>query len=250
MKPCLLLLYLGSLAASCAQEFAPVTVTNSIVTIFYSNNLIPGNVSVLHASNGLAYGVNSGGPLGNSFSYKWTKTGPNTGTLQYGFDPGSGQTTLTFRSAISGNSQQQTLGAGIFAFSPFPLSAYAPLSNLSTRAVLTANQATSVGFVVGGSATRRVLVRAIGPSLAQFGVSNVEANPVLSVYRGGVQIGTNSGWGGAASLTAVFASVGAFTLPATSRDCALVLTLAPGGYTALVRADAGGEVLVEVYFID
>ena len=57
-----------------------------------------------------------------------------------------------------------------------------------------------------------------------------------------------AGWGGTQSLAAAFDAVGAFALEKSSRDCALVLTLEPGSYTAQVRADTAGEVLLEVNF--
>jgi hypothetical protein len=124
------------------------------------------------------------------------------------------------------------------------------LRNISSRATLVANQPVTTGFVVAGAAPRRVLVRAIGPSLTAFGVANPSANPVLTVLLGGVPVGSNSGWGGSASLAATFASVGAFALPPGSRDCALLLALDPGDYTAQARDAAGGEVLIEVYFVN
>ena len=103
------------------------------------------------------------------------------------------------------------------------------------------------GFVVGGTAPRRVLVRAVGPALAAFGVSGPVAAPVLAIFRGGEEIARNTGW--TANLAPVFAAVGAFALPAGSRDAALLLTLAPGAYTARIEGGAG-EVLAEVYFVD
>lgn len=48
----------------------------------------------------------------------------------------------------------------------------------------------------------------------------------------------------------IFSSVGAFALSRTSKDAALVMTLEPGNYTAQVRSDTAGEVLLEVYFVD
>ena len=60
----------------------------------------------------------------------------------------------------------------------------------------------------------------------------------------------NNDWGGGAALIATFASVGAFQLPVSSLDAALVLTLSPGSYTAQIRGTGPGEVIAEVYFID
>ncbi len=105
------------------------------------------------------------------------------------------------------------------------------------------------GFVVGGSVTRRVLIRAIGPGLAGFGVTGAARSATLAVFNSaGGQIGANAGWGGQVGLSTVFAGVGAFALQAGSADAAILLKLPPGNYTA--RVTAVGEVLVEVYFVD
>ncbi len=109
----------------------------------------------------------------------------------------------------------------------------------------------TAGFVVGGNASRTVLIRAIGPTLAGFGVGGTVADPQLALFNAtSAKIGENDNWGGSAALTAVFDSVGAFRLsPATSLDAALVLTLAPGNYTVQVSGVGGttGAALVEVY---
>src|SRR5208283_455877 len=91
------------------------------------------------------------------------------------------------------------------------------------------------GFVVGGSGTEQVLIRGIGPTLSQFGISNPLANPLLTVYddRGNV-IANNFGWGGTSLLSGVFSQVGAFAIPANSTDAALLLNLPAGSYTAQV----------------
>jgi hypothetical protein len=129
----------------------------------------------------------------------------------------------------------------------------APLMNLSTRATLGSGGVLNPGFVIGGTAPRRVLIRAIGPGLVAFGVSGVLAKPSLAVFNGSLQVAANNGWGGAADLNATFAAVGAFGLPPASNDAVLLLTLSPGVYTATIRgagANEGGEVLVEVYFVE
>jgi hypothetical protein len=108
----------------------------------------------------------------------------------------------------------------------------------------------TVGFVVGGATTAKVLVRAIGPTLgaAPFSVPGAVADPQLTLFSGQTSIGTNDNWGGTAALTSAFNSVGAFALPPTSRDAALVATLQPGSYTVEVSGiGTSGLALVEVY---
>ena len=108
----------------------------------------------------------------------------------------------------------------------------------------------TVGFVIGGSTPAKILVRAIGPTLGVYGVPGTVADPQLTLFNSSsVKIGENNDWSGTAELTAAFNAVGAFALPATAKDAALVVTLAPGNYSAQVSGVNGttGVALVEVY---
>ena len=107
------------------------------------------------------------------------------------------------------------------------------------------------GFVVSGSAPKSVLIRAIGPSLAAFGVTGVLADPKLELFSGSAKINENDNWAGADALVNSFSSVGAFALDVNSKDAALLATLAPGSYTVQVSgvANTTGVALVEVYEI-
>lgn len=110
------------------------------------------------------------------------------------------------------------------------------------------------GFVIGGNVGKRVLIRAVGPGLAPFGVSGALANPALQVFAqgAGAPLADNDDWGGTPALQAAFTAAGAFSLEPASRDAALVLSLAPGAYSILVAsAETGsGHVLVEIYDLD
>jgi hypothetical protein len=123
------------------------------------------------------------------------------------------------------------------------------LVNLSGRArVGTGNNVLIAGFVVGGSSSKRVLIRAIGPSLAQYGVSDALADPKLTVHSGDSIIAENDDWDRMNMDT--FTAVGAF-IPTSPKDSALVLDLAPGVYTAVVAGvnNTSGVALVEVYAV-
>lgn len=131
----------------------------------------------------------------------------------------------------------------------------ANLVNISTRSFAGADSSTQIaGFIIGGSAPRKVLIRAGGPHLTQFGVDGVLADPVLTlVAAGGVQLAQNDDWStDAAAVTAATAKVGTVPFPAGSKDAAIVTTLAPGAYTALVtgKGNATGNALVEVFDAD
>ncbi len=122
------------------------------------------------------------------------------------------------------------------------------LANVSARAqVGTGGDILVVGFAVGGTGTRNVLIRAVGPTLAAFGVGGTLADPKLEVIRDGAPVATSDNWN--AALSPAFATVGAFALTAGSRDAALALALAPGTYTAQVSGVGAttGVALVEVY---
>ena len=122
------------------------------------------------------------------------------------------------------------------------------LANLAIRAEASAGEPLIVGFNVGAGAEKTVLIRAVGPTLGDFGVSRPLADPRVQLFASGnARIGENDDY--AAADAPVFAQVGAFGLPAGSKDAALVARLAPGGYTAHVTGAAGtsGTVLVEVY---
>lgn len=150
------------------------------------------------------------------------------------------------------------------------ISASGRLINLSARALVgSGSNALIAGFVVAGSGTETLLIRGIGPGLAQYGVSNTLSNPILTLYDTPANaqtspqvIAANAGWGNAPTVgtspvlatlqpatAAIFSQVGAFKLAAGSADCAMVVTLPTGSYTAQVTGSAGatGNGLVEVY---
>lgn len=134
--------------------------------------------------------------------------------------------------------------------------AYSPsqprLINGSGRAwVGTGADVLVAGFVIGGSTSRTVLIRAAGPALGEYGVKAVLAHPQLQIYTAaGVVIASNAGWAGDAQVATIANAVGAFPWnDSASKDAARLITLPPGAYTAVVSgADGGtGVALVEVY---
>ncbi len=132
------------------------------------------------------------------------------------------------------------------------------LTNISARAAVgTGPNVLIAGFIIGGDQPVRLLIRGVGPGLAQFGVTGVLATPQLDLYNvNGSVLQSNAGWGGTTALAAAFSQVGAFALPATasgasSADCAMLVTLPPGNYTAQVSGVGGttGIGLIEVYLV-
>ena len=123
-----------------------------------------------------------------------------------------------------------------------------PLLNISTRGrVLTGDDLLIGGFIVTGTAPKRVLLRAIGPSLGAAGVADALRNPVLELYRGETLIAANDNW-----RTEEATTNGTGVAPAHDAEAALLRDLAPGTYTAVVRGagDAVGVGLVEAYDLE
>lgn len=124
------------------------------------------------------------------------------------------------------------------------------LINVSARTqVGTGDQILIAGFVVGGSTSRSVLIRGIGPTLTGYGVGGALADPKLELYQGTTLIAQNDNWAGTTALSTAFTATGAFALDPTSKDAAILVTLPPGVYSAQVSGVGGttGIGLVEVY---
>ena len=124
------------------------------------------------------------------------------------------------------------------------------LVNLSCRANVGVDDNILIaGFAISGVAPKRVLIRAVGPTLGALGVTGALSDPRLEVVNQatGSTAAANDNW--TADLANVFSSVGAFALNPGSTDAAVVATLPPGSYTAKVSgANRGtGVALVEVY---
>lgn len=128
------------------------------------------------------------------------------------------------------------------------------LVNLSTRIrVAEGGTPAIVGCALSGGGTRAVLVRAVGPSLAAFGVGGTLGDPKLTIFdAAGRTVATNNNWdagGTGADIVAAGGGVGAFGLLAGSTDAAVVVNLGAGSYTVHVAGadNGGGVVLIELY---
>ncbi|MEO6244072.1 MAG: PQQ-binding-like beta-propeller repeat protein, partial [Opitutaceae bacterium] len=160
------------------------------------------------------------------------------------------------RTLPAGSYSAQVTGAGQSGIALAELydrssGAGARLINVSARAqVGTGGGILIAGFSISGNVPKKILIRAIGPALAAFGVTATLTNPRVDVYRGSTLLQSNDDWNGTVALTNAFIQVGAFTIAnATSRDAALLVTLDPGTYTAQVSGvgNTTGVGLVEIY---
>ncbi len=100
------------------------------------------------------------------------------------------------------------------------------LNNLSGRIAIGGTDKVIPAFFISGTGKKRVLIRAVGPGLAAFGVGGTMADPTLEVYDGNTRIATNNNWSN--TIASVFSAVGAFGLPANSLDAAILLELDAG----------------------
>ena len=130
------------------------------------------------------------------------------------------------------------------------------LANVSTRSfVQTGDNVMIGGFIVQGTQPKRVILRAIGPSLTQYGVPNVLANPTLELHDGtGALIASNNNWattiiGGIITGNQVRDIQASGYAPSDGRESAIIADLPPGNYTAIVHGvnNTAGVGLVEVY---
>ena len=130
------------------------------------------------------------------------------------------------------------------------------LANTSTRSfVQTADNVMIGGFIVAGTEPKRVIVRAIGPELTRYGVPNALADPTLELHDGGgALIASNDNWqhtivGGIITAGQVVEIQNSGHAPGDPSESAIIATLPPGKYTAIVRGknNTTGVALVEVY---
>jgi len=127
------------------------------------------------------------------------------------------------------------------------------LSNISTRGQVGTNQNVLIaGLIINGSTSKKLIVRAIGPSLASppFSLSGPLSNPTLELHdSSGTLLASNDDWGSGTQAAAISASG---YQPSNAKESAIIATLASGNYTAIVRGvnDGTGIALVDAYDLD
>ena len=232
-----------------ANVAAPIGSTAALAGVY--NAIVPGSAS------GETLVV--AGPAGEAFAVSITSTSVSSGLGS--ISPGGVVNITTSSGTILGSVDASTGGITGTVSAGATTAAFVGLSeatsrtdrlvNISSRLrVVSGDSSRSVitGFVVTGRATRRFLVRAVGPGLSGFGVGDALTNPRLQLYSGSALVAENDDWSNNADVSTTGDLVGAFKLNAGSRDSALVANLAPGAYTAVATSDGGGGVaLIEVY---
>ena len=127
------------------------------------------------------------------------------------------------------------------------------LANISTRGLVETGNNVLIGGFIAGNGLTKVIVRAIGPTLSNAGITNPLPDPTLELHDGnGATLRSNDNWKLRPDGTSQQAEIEATTIPPTDdRESAIVQTLAPGNYTAIVRGKSNttGIAVVEVYNI-
>jgi hypothetical protein len=181
-------------------------------------------------------------------AFAWTDSGSHDAALLVPLGAGSYTAQIEGQTGDSGVALAEIYDAT-------PAGAFTPASphlvNISARVrVGTGGNILIAGFVIGGSTSRTVLIRASGPALVPFGVAGTLPDPELELHAGATLVGSNVGWGGDTEIANAAASVGAFAWgDPSSKDSAILVSLAPGAYTAEVSGagNDSGVALVEVY---
>ena len=151
------------------------------------------------------------------------------------------------------------MGIGLVEVYDLSASTASSLRNISTRSSVQTDQNVMIGgFIIQGTLAKRVVVRALGPELSQYGVPDTLPDPTLELHGpNGALIASNDNWGttiigGIITADQVAAIRASGYAPTDAAESAMIVSLPPGNYTAIVRAKTIiiGVALVEVYDFD
>ncbi len=202
----------------------------------------------LHDSSGATIATND----------NWGDAANKQDVIDIGLAPGSPKESVILTTVPSDTSAaaytavmrgvNNTTGLGVVEVYDLDSGPGSTLLNISTRGqVGTDPNALIGGFILGGTQSKQILVRAIGPSLTSFGVSNALADPTLELHDSqGALVDSNDDWMNSPQKTQIQNSGLA---PTNAKESAIVQTLAAGAYTAVVHGANGGTGVgsVEVY---
>ena len=176
----------------------------------------------------------------------------NAADIPAGFAPGNNLESAIYTTLSPGaytaivKGAHNEAGIGLAEVYDFDTTSTAKLSNIATRGfVNTGDNAMIGGFIVGGTEPAKILVRAIGPSLTQFGLQGALQATTLELHDSNGSVISNEGW-----RSTQESEIQATTIPPSNdNEAAILATLAPGNYTAVVRGknDTTGIAVVEAY---
>jgi uncharacterized delta-60 repeat protein len=181
----------------------------------------------------------------NGTSVQQINSPPNTGTYSFVFKPPAPASyalvmVARAKSGVTTSSPVIAVTAGIPS----------RIVNIATRLrVQTGENVLIGGFIITGTDPKKVLIRGIGPSLSNF-FTGVLADPTLELHQGSTTLATNDNWKTKPNGTSQQAEIEATTIPPTNNlESAILATLNPGAYTAILAGKNGGTGIgvVEVY---
>jgi kumamolisin len=249
------------------------------LTAFGVAGALPGTVLSVYDSEATPQVIASDTGWGNApvagtstvaASYRQATAADMAAVGAFGFASGSGDSAMVLTLppgayTVESTGLGGTSGVGLTEVYEMDTTDAEVFANISSRCFVGTGAAVAIsGFVVGGTEPATLLIRGVGPALAGFGLTGILAAPVLSLQnqKDASVVATSTGWSNApvtgtlpagASVRQATAddmsAAGAFALAAGSADCAMVVTLPPGAYTAEVSGAAGttGTALAEVY---
>lgn len=141
-----------------------------------------------------------------------------------------------------------TTGIGVVDVYDLAQEVSAKLANISSRGFVETGDNVMIGGFIAGNQAMHLMVRAIGPSLTQFGIPNALTDPTLELHNSnGAMIAFNNDWRDTDQVAIEATGIP----PSNNKEAAVVITLAPGSYTAIVRGlnNTTGVCLVEVYHL-
>jgi FtsP/CotA-like multicopper oxidase with cupredoxin domain len=182
---------------------------------------------------------------------------PNAAEIQNaGLAPKGTAESATVQSLVPGSytvvvsSNDSSTGTALVEVYDITPTANSTLANISTRGSIGLNDSVLIGgFIVGGSGGANIVIRALGPSLAGFGIKSAIGDTTLTVFdKNGSPLITNDNWAADANATMIESY---HLAPSNGKESATYLHLVPSSYTAIVRGVSGatGTGLVEIYNI-
>lgn len=282
---------MGENGGGALGDSSTINRTTPVLISLPASNDTFANASALTGASGQVFGTLVGAtrdaadpaplPLSSSVWYRWTApqsgsvtfrltdAGPSSFIGAYAGSTPDALTTLqanTLTGTVTFNATAGTAymvmvdrwNGGAFNFTLSWSQTASPVAYLSNLSVLaragTDSETLTAGITIGGGTTPKgVLVRGIGPTLAGFGVGNALEDPLLTISRNNVRVSVNDDWGNNAAISAAASAVGAFALPATSKDAVILGTgFVPGGYVISLEGKGGatGSGLIEIYDTD
>jgi hypothetical protein len=191
-------------------------------------------------------------PDGSTVTNDNWQEAPNANDIPSGFAPGNNLESAIYTTLAPGNytailkGAHGETGVGLVEVYDFDPASTATLANIATRGFVNTGDAVMIGgFIVGGTEPTHILVCAIGPSLTAFGVQGALPSTTLELHDANGNVITNEGWRSTQEKEIQATGIA----PSNDDEAAILATLVPGNYTAVVRGkdNTTGIGLVEAY---